>query len=129
MANELGQMIGVVTDNFSITNARGEQTSLRIKWDFTNASDNDIRSWLAGNRRIAFQRPSRSLSIDELNELDGSTIMATSAGKKVKSRSERIDDLVAAGLPKALATFAVDNPSEFDKIVNATANELETNNE
>jgi hypothetical protein len=115
--NKLGEMIGQVVDNFSITNARGETTSMRITWDFSTASDNDIRSWLAGNRRIAFQRPSRALSIAELNELDGSTILATSAGKKVKSRDERIAELMASGLPEKLAIFAVDNPSQFASIV------------
>ena len=115
--NTLGKMIGIVVDNFSITNNSGANTSLRIKWDFTTATDDDIKSWLCGNRRIVFQRPSRALSVDELNDLDGTTIMASSAGRKIKSREERINELVAGGLPEKLAIFAVDNPSKFNEIV------------
>lgn len=113
----LGQLIGKVVDNFSITNNNGNTTSLRVEWDFTTATDNDIKSWLCGNRRIVFQRPTRSLSIDEINELDGTTIMASSAGRKIKSREERINELMAGGLPEKLAIFAVDNPSKFHEIV------------
>lgn len=124
MANTLGQMIGIVVDNFSITNNSGDTAQLRIKWDFNSASDNDIKSWLCGNRRIVFQRPTRALSIDEINELDGTTILATSAGRKMKSRQERIDELASAfkasGIDDTtaltLATAAVDNPSTLTTI-------------
>ena len=56
MEKTLGQMIGTVTDTFSITNARGEKVQISVKWDFTTSTDTDIKSWLCGNRRIAFQR-------------------------------------------------------------------------
>ena len=116
MNNSLGQMIGIIRDSFSITNNRGNTTSITINWDFSTSTDNDIKSWLAGNRRIAFQRPSRALSIDEINALDGSTVMASNAGKKTMSRSERIDNLVNAGIPLKLAEIAVDNPSLLETI-------------
>jgi len=111
MNNELGKAIGKIIDSFSITNNRGASTTLRIEWDFATSTDNEIKSWLAGNRRIAFQRPSRALSLDELNELDGTVIPASNAGRKTMSRSERIDNLVNAGIPLKLATIAVDNPT------------------
>ena len=116
MSNTLGQMIGIVIDSFSITNNRGATTSIRVQWDFTTSTDNEITSWLAGNRRIAFQRPSRALSIDELNELDGTTIAASNAGRKTLSRSERIDNLVNAGIPLKLAEIAVDNPALLETV-------------
>ena len=113
----LGKMIGKVVDNFSITNHNGNSTQLRIVWDFTTSSDDEIKSWLCGNRRIVFQRPSRSLSVDELNKLDGTTLLASSAGHKIKSRQERIDALIATGLPEKLAIFAVEQPSKFKEVV------------
>jgi hypothetical protein len=116
MANTIGNAIGKIIDTFSITNNRGASTTLRIEWDFSGASDTEIKSWLAGNRRIAFQRPSRALSVDELNELDGSTIAASNAGKKTMSRSERIDNLVNAGIPLKLAEIAVDNPALLETV-------------
>ena len=116
MSNELGILIGTIIDSFSITNNRGASTTIRVEWDFTTASDTEIKSWLAGNRRIAFQRPSRALSLDELNELDGTTIAASNAGKKTLSRSERIDNLVNAGIPLKLAKIAVDNPALLETV-------------
>ena len=121
MEKTLGQMIGTIIDSFSITNNRGASTSIRVSWDFTTSTDNEIKSWLAGNRRIAFQRPSRALSIDELNKLDGTTIAASNAGKKTMSRSERIDNLVNAGIPLKLAEIAVDNPTLLEGMTVPTA--------
>jgi hypothetical protein len=126
MANTIGMAIGKIIDTFSITNNRGASTTLRINWDFSTASDSDIKSWLAGNRRIAFQRPSRALSVDELNELDGTTIAASNAGKKTMSRSERIDNLVNAGIPLKLAEIAVDNPALLETVTVPPSTEPET---
>ena len=57
MEKTLGQIIGTVVDNFSVTNSRGQSTTIRVKYDFSSCSDNDIKAWLCGNRRIVFQRP------------------------------------------------------------------------
>lgn len=115
----LGKVIGVVEDNFKITldNAAKDEVQLRVKFDFSTCSDNDIRSWLCGNRRITMARPLRSLSIDEVRELDGQIIMANECGRKVKSREERIRELMAVGIPEVLAGYAVDNPDKFNAIM------------
>jgi len=115
--NTLGKMVGVITDTFKVTNDKGDEVTIRMRYDFSTCSDNDIRSWLAGNRRISAQRPLRGLSVDEIKALDGSTIMANEAGRKVKSREEKIRELVNAGLPENLAKFAVDNPERFEQVV------------
>ena len=115
--NTLGQTIGIVKHSMSITNNAGDKVSLTIKIDFTTASDNDITNWLCSNRCIAGQRPWRGLSLSELKALDNRTFMASDIGKKVKSREDQINDLVGAGLPKALAVFAVDNPEKFQDVV------------
>ena len=114
MANELGRLVGKVRHSMSITNSRDEKVSITVSFDFSTATDQDIKSLLVGNRTIAFQRPSRSLSADELTKLDGAVILATECGKKVKSREERIAELTAIGLPIALAEMAIDNPAAFE---------------
>ena len=115
--NTLGKEIGIVKHSLSITNAANDKVSLTIKIDFTTASDNDITNWLCSNRCIAGQRPWRGLSLVELKALDNRTFIASDIGKKVKSREDQINDLVNAGLPKALAIFAVDNPEKFQDVV------------
>lgn len=113
----LGQIIGKVKDSFKTTTKSGEEVTITVTFDFSFCSDNDIKSWLVGNRRISMQRPLRELSANEINKLDGTTIMAHEAGKKVESREEKVAKLVAAGLPAELAGFAVDNPTKFAEIV------------
>lgn len=116
----LGSQIGKVIDNFTITNDAGDKVQLRLTFDFSTSSDNDIRSWLCGNRRIALQRPSRSLSRTELEELNNQTLMAIDAGKKVKSLEERKQEARAT-----LAALKAAHPEEYQAIMN----ELEVNTE
>lgn len=113
----LGSMIGVLTDNFAITNDDQDKVQLSVRWDFRTATDADIKSWLCGNRRIAFQRPSRAMSVDELTTVDGSTIPAIDAGKKVKTHAEKIAAIVNVGIPEELAEFALENPVKLDEIM------------
>ena len=112
----LGQKIGIVKHSLSITNARDEKTSITISLDFSTASDSEIKSWLCGSRAIAFQRPTRSLSLAEINELDGTTIPAQDAGKKVKSRQETIDNYTNAGIPEQLSIAIVDGDISSEKM-------------
>jgi len=92
MDNEIkiGELIGKVVDNFSITNDEGDKVQLKITFDYSTASNVDIVSWLNGNRRIAGQRPWRAMSKGELEELNGTTILATEAGKKIKTKAEKV---------------------------------------
>ena len=112
--------------SFNITNDNKDKVSLSIKVDFSTASDSDIRGWLTSNRTIQGQRPWRALSETELKAMNGKTFIAQNIGQKVKSRAEQIQALVNAGLPKALAIFAVDNPEQFKSTVdNIKVEELE----
>jgi len=124
----LGQTIGIVKHSCSITNNSNEKTSITIGIDFTNSSDSDIRSWLVGNRIIAFQRPTRSLSLDEIQALDGTTIAASDAGVKIKSRSEKIASYVNAGIPENIASAIVDGTISTEKM-DAIQNILNENDE
>ena len=119
----LGQQIGKVRHSFNITNDAKEKVQLTVTVDFSTASDVDVKSWLVSNRIIAGQRPWRALSRDEIKALDGTTILATEIGKKIKSREERIRLYVGLGLPRDMAELAVDNPVKFQEVmaqVNAT---------
>ena len=124
---QIGQAIGLVVDNFKVTNDHEDEVQLRVTFDFRQASDNDIKSWLCGNRRIAMQRPLRSLSVEELTELNDTTVNVNDCGKKVRSRAERIAAYVAAGIPEKLAEVAIDNPDKFQAIMDTVdMNEDET---
>ncbi len=87
----LGETIGIVTHSFDNTNDAGEKVkALRIKIDFTGASDIDIKSWLCSNRVIAFARPLSKLPLEEMEALEGETFQATSIGQKIMSKQERM---------------------------------------
>lgn len=114
----IGQMIGILTHSFKVSQYKGgPSTSLRVKVDFTTASDSDIKGWLTSNRIIACQRPLRGLSENELEALNDTTFIAQNIGQKVKSREDKVQELVNAGLPLKLAEFSVDNPTEFQNVV------------
>lgn len=117
MANDLGKLIGKVKHAFSIKNHAGDQVKLSVTFDFSTCSDADLKSWLVSDRTIALQRPTRMLSAEEIQELDGTVILANEAGRKVKSRSERIAELTAIGIPEKLAELAIDNPDSFATIM------------
>jgi len=108
----LGQAIGKVVDNFAITNDAGDKVQVKLTYDFSTATDADIKSWLCGNRRIALQRPARAKSRAELQGLNGMTIMAIDAGKKVKTLAEKKDE--ARRILLALKTCY---PEEYQSIM------------
>lgn len=95
MANTLGKSIGLVFHTFKTTLDNGDSATVKIGFDFTSASDLEIQSWLVSNRVIAFQRPARMLTASELKALDGSTIVATSAGQKIQSKHAKITSAIA----------------------------------
>ena len=108
----LGSLIGKVVDNFAITNDNGDKVQLKLMFDFSTATDVDIKSWLCGNRRIALQRPARAMSADELKALNDTTIIAVDAGKKVKTKAERIKEAQAT-----IAALKANFPSEYANLV------------
>lgn len=114
----IGSVIGKVKDTFKTTNEAGESVTISVEYDFTRSSDNDIKEWLCGNRRIAMQRPLRKLSAKEIESIDGTIIPAENAGKKVVSKEEYIQGFmnlfIGQGIDEVtarkLAETAVDNP-------------------
>ena len=108
----LGQLIGKVIDNFAITNDAGDKVQLKLTFDYSTATDIDIKSWLNGNRRIALQRPARAMSEDELKSMNNTTIIAVDAGKKVKTKAERIKEAQAT-----IAALKANFPEEYANMV------------
>jgi len=119
----LGQTIGVVEHTFSVKNDHDEKVTLRVKIDFSNVSDNDIRDWVVSNRIIALQRPMRSLSADEIKAINSRTFAAGDCGKKIESiekqravmKSTLLATFIASGVEKEqaeqLAEMAINNPA------------------
>lgn len=122
MENTVGQMIGKVRQNLSITNTKNEKVQIGVTFDFSMCTLSDLQAWLVGNRVIAFQRPTRALSVSEIKALDGTTVMANECGRKVKSREERIGEMkvmfMNTGMKEdkalTLATVAIDNPDTLE---------------
>lgn len=115
----LGQMIGKVEDNLSVTNNAGATVKLRVFYGFSGMADSDVKTCLVGSgTRIAFQRVLRPMSSDEIKALDNQTFDACTIGRKIVTREERIATFktafVNAGVNDAqateLAVAAVDNP-------------------
>jgi len=118
---DLGSLIGMVVDNFSITNDAKDKVQVRLTFDFNGASNGDIINWLVGNRRIALQRPARAMSKSELENLNGTVVIASDAGKKVKTRAEKLAVYTSIGLPLAMAELAIDNPEGFKNAMAAVS--------
>ena len=116
----LGQMIGKVVDNFAITNDAGDKVQLKLTFDYSTATDIDIKSWLNGNRRIASQRPARAMSEGELKSMNNTVIVAVDAGKKVKTKAERIKEAQAT-----IAALKTNYPDEYDNLINEMDTESE----
>lgn len=113
----LGEMIGVLVDNFEITNDVKEKVKMKIKFDFTSTSDTDIKNWLCGNRRIAWQRPARAMSKEELEGLNNTAVIAQNAGQKVKSVKELVSEYVSIGIPENLALMMINEPERFKDVI------------
>ena len=126
MENTIGATIGIVKHTFSIKNDAGDKVQLTIEVDFNTASDTDIKAWLVSNRVIAGQRPLRTLSKEELENLNHTTFIAQDIGRKVKSREEQIQTLVSAGLSEKLARFKLDSPDKFQAAMNKYEAALES---
>jgi len=116
MNNALGTMIGIVRHAFSTTNNAGQTAQVTMKFDFRSATDEDIKSWLCGNRAIARQRPMKKLSQAEMLALDNMTVRAENAGKAIVSRSEQIKTYTSAGVPEAMAIAIIDGKIDDDKL-------------
>ena len=113
----IGKLLGTITHTCKVTNNKGESVQVRVKIDFTSATDDDIKAWVTGSRVIAGQRPWRALSAEELYGLNDQTFIAQNIGQKVKSRAEKLQVYTNAGMSEEQASFALDNPEKFKAIM------------
>ena len=68
---------------------------------------------------IRRQAIERKLSVEEIESSKGSTIHWSQMGLKIKSREEKIQEIMSAGLPRTLAERAVDDPQGFKALMNS----------
>lgn len=89
---------------------------LPVEMDFTGATREELIEWAIGDRRVAAQRWLRTKTPEYLNELSksGFRIHAREAGHQVKTREEKVNELVAMGVPQAVAEVIVDDPSKLE---------------
>jgi hypothetical protein len=94
--NTLGSIIGIIEHTCSTTSKDGQKVTINVKMDCSNASDADIRGWIASSLAILGQRPWRLLTADEMKQLNGMTFDARTIGQKVKSLSESASALLTS---------------------------------
>ena len=119
----IGQIIGKITHTFSTRLDNGDRVQITVTFDFSTCTDEDIKQWIVSNRVIALQRPLRKMEKHEVEKLNGSTIMAETAGKKIETRSEKRKTLLRAGVPEKFVDIIIDNPAMLDEIVVRKNNE------
>ena len=91
---------------------------LNVSMDFSNIDNNTILQWAADNRVIALQRVLRATDDGYLESLGGKlAVNAAECGGKILTPTERIAKLVAAGMPPALASLAVTDPTKFNELM------------
>ena len=124
----IGQKIGTVVDNFSVTNTAGVSVQIRALIDYSAVSDTDIVNWLNGNRRISCQRVLRSMKAEEIKALDGTVFNANSIGQKVKSDAEvKAEYMARFGIasPEDKARMIAEMQAEYDKLNETVEDEEE----
>jgi hypothetical protein len=92
----------------------------RVKLNFyLDWSGKRVRQALAeGNKSawIKWQDKLRPLSLEEYLAFEGETITVAQTGLKLQTREDRIETMVATGIPKALAAKIVDNPEILKRL-------------
>lgn len=91
---------------------------LAVEIDFNGVEDDAILGWAADQRVIALQRVLRAAGDDYVKSLNGKlNVHATACGGKILTNAERVEQLVRAGLPQAVAELAISDPTKFAKLL------------
>ena len=91
---------------------------INVNLDFSNVDNTKVLEWAADNRIIALQRVLRATNDEYIDKLKGKLeVHALECGGKIETPAERIQKLVAAGMPPALAKVAVENPTKFAELM------------
>lgn len=104
-----------------VTLDSGEEWTGTYAVSWAGATERQRDNWAASNRWIVFQRGLRKLSLAEVeNMTDEHGVLnfnALTAGQKVMSEQERIEKLVALGIPANVAKLALQNPDLAEKMI------------
>ena len=91
---------------------------INVNLDFSNVDNTQVLQWAADNRIIALQRVLRATDDAYIEKLGGKLdVHANACGGKIETPAERIQKLVTAGMPPALAKVAVENPTKFAELM------------
>jgi len=104
---------------WSTKNEAGETAKMNASIDFEGITLGQLCELACQPLVIRRQAIERKLSVEEIESSKGSTIHWSQMGLKIKSREERVQDIMAAGLPRKLAEKAVDDPQGFKALMNS----------
>lgn len=92
-----------------------------VEMDFNGCDDITVRQLASRSLRIDLQRVLRTKTPEYLNELarTGLKINWRDAGRDIRTRDDKIAELVAAGMPERLAVLSIDDPTRFAELMAA----------
>ena len=97
---------GRLPNNFSQT--------FNLEIDYNGVTLGQLLDWASAERKIAFQRIREYGSMEFIKSMaKGFSVHASRCGTKIKSRDDRVNDLVTAGWNKAVAELYVDDPAAY----------------
>jgi len=99
----------------------GYSITLNIQMDFSGCTRDELVAWALAERKVALQRVLRGKSPEFLQQLaddGGLQVHARDAGRNIKTRDERIDELTESGVPRNVAEVLVDNPEKLSQLLN-----------
>ena len=121
----IGTLIGKVVHSFKTTNEHEESATISVTFDFSTCSDIDIKNWLVSNRAIIMQRPLRTLTLAELKAVNGTTVDASTCGKKIKSKHDQFISGITALRACGMEVEANKLMTEYNEKVKAVKAALE----
>lgn len=97
------------TINFDQRNTSGPSINVRMTFDYTGCTDDEILEWASRNRAIAVQRANEKQTAEWIRDnLDGKTVHARSAGKQIKSREQ-----IEREMETSMANMTSDEKREY----------------
>jgi len=100
---------------------RGETKNITLVVKYQGVTLGDLANATLGQgATVKWQNTRGRDDYDKLTDKQRVEIDFKAPGAKVKTREEKIAELVATGMDLEIATFAIDNPEAFANIVNET---------
>ena len=104
---------------WSTKNEAGETAKMNASIDFEGITLSQLCELACQPLVIRRQAIERKLSVSEIESSKGSVIHYSQMGLKVKSREEKVQEIMSAGLPRKLAEKAVDDPKGFKLLMDS----------